>query len=150
MRRLLVLPRGVQLAVVRVVLGRQEAALGVRHLAEVVFHELGEVARRLDVVQRAEGGRAPAVRLARIADGGGEVGGGDGGVGAFLSGGDVAGGTLEGGGGVLAFGALVGFALVTEGFGFEAVDLLGGFVSMDGWMARIQYGTYDSFDLFGR
>lgn len=131
MRRLVVLVRGVQLPVVRVVFRGQEAALGVRHLAEVVLHELGEVARRLDVVQRAEGGRAPGVRLARIAVGGGDGGGGDGGVGALLSGADVAGWTLEGGGGVLAFLALVGFALVTEGFGFEAVDLLGGIMSMD-------------------
>lgn len=124
MRGLVVLVRGMQLPVVGVVFGGQEAAFRVRHLAEVVLDELGEVPRRLDIGQGPEGGGPPVVFLACIALRGGGVGGGYRGVGALLSGGEVAGRALEGGAGVLGFFALFGFALVTEGFGFEAVDFL--------------------------
>lgn len=146
---LLVLRRGVQGPVVGVVFGGEEAAFGVCHLAEVVFDELGEVARGADVVQGAEGGGfGGRILAACIAVGGG---GGCGGVGALLAGeevvwGEVARGAGEGGG-VLGLVALGGFALGAQGFGFEAVDFLGGRLV---WVWREAVGhAYDSFDLFG-
>jgi len=157
---LLVLRRGVQGPVVGVVFGGEEAAFGVGHLAEVVFDELGEVARGADVVQGAEaGGVGGRILAACIAVGGGVgcgCGCGCGGVGALLAGeevvgGEVAGGAGERGGvlGLLALGglALGGFALGAQGFGFESVDFLGGRLV---WVWK-EGGchTYDSFDLFG-
>lgn len=86
MRGLVRLVRRMELAVVGVVGGGEEAAFGVGHLAEVVFDELGEVAGGLDVVEGAEGGGFGG----GIAVGGGG-GSGDGGVGALLAGGEGAG-----------------------------------------------------------
>lgn len=153
---LLVLRRGVQGPVVGVVFGGEETAFGVCHFAEVVFDELGEVARGADVVQRAEGGGFGGGVAAFIAVGGGGgcgcgCGCGCGGVGALLAGEEVVGGEVAGGvgerGAVLGLLALGGFALGAQGFGFEAVDFLRGRLV---WVWREAVGhAYDSFDLFG-
>lgn len=147
---LLVLRRGVQGPVVGVVFGGEETAFGVGHLAEVVFDELGEVARGADVVQGAEGGGFGGRILAACIAVGGGGGCGCGGVGALLAGEEVVGGEVAGGagegGGVLGLLALGGFALGAQGFGFESVDFLGWRLV---WVWR-EGGchTYDSFDLF--
>lgn len=103
----LVLALAEQRPVVRVVLRGHESPFRVRHLGEVVFHEFGEVARRLDVVQGSEtrgfaggacGGGGPGIAGV---GGDGRAGGGEGGGGAFGAGGDgvadevVAGGLVQ-------------------------------------------------------
>ena len=50
----------------RIILGSQKATLGIRHLTEVVLDILGEVARRLDLVQWPEGALFRDLRISPI------------------------------------------------------------------------------------
>ena len=114
-----------QCFIIGVVFRCQKPAFRVRHLAEVVFDEFGEIVRGLDLVQRPEAAWMGVFGGAAIAEGGWHVF--RSGIGAFVTGDDVAvtcaDGVGCGGWGFLCF-AGNGFALVAESFGFQTVDLL--------------------------
>lgn len=73
-----------------IILGCQEASLRIGHPTEVVLDVLGKVPRRLDIIQRAEPPILRCIFASSISERGGDVGCGDGRVGAFLSGGKIA------------------------------------------------------------
>ena len=128
----------------RIIFHSHESTFRICHLAEIIFHEFGKVARWLDGVERAKAGGFGGIGTACIAVGG-LYAVGCCGVGSFLACGEIAsagGESLRAACGVVRAGCEIGairgeggwwvrcvsagfiFALGAEGFCFQAGDFL--------------------------